>query len=222
MIIVIDGTKEAFLSKNAVDKFKTYVKTNFNNLNMEELHNKYIKKEYRLDLTTNTDEQAVFKVIDLVENQKEENKKMLRAKLKLLTGRANVYNNRANSDIPDEILREYTKLKSMSKVPIPEPSEIFAKPDEFKPMIKLVLKNSMINKLGSKHPYVRYFTLLAQHLNISSDDDDDILNTNNIQPTQTTQTIQPTQLPNNIEELMKQAGTMESSLNDEDTDTEED
>jgi hypothetical protein len=166
MIVNVEGIKEHFVSKSAIDKFKLFVKTNINDLNMEEINKKYIKPEYKLEILSKTDEEIKFKTINLGELQNIENKKMLKAKLKLLTGKANVYSPKANVSVPPDILKEYGKLKNMSKMPIPEPGEICANKEEYKPIIQMVLGNDMMKTLGNKHPYKRYFTLLAEHLGL--------------------------------------------------------
>ncbi len=166
MIVNLEGIKEHFISKSGIDKFKTFVKNNTNDLNMEEINRKYIKPEYKLEILSKTDNEIKFKTINLVELQSIEHKKMLKAKLKLLTGKSNVYSPKANVSVPPDILKEYAKLKNMSKMPIPEPGEICANKEEYKPIIQMVLGNDMMKTLGNKHPYKRYFTLLAEHLGL--------------------------------------------------------
>jgi len=166
MIVNLEGIKEHFISKSGIDKFKTFVKNNINDLNMEEINKKYIKPEYKLEILSKTDDEIKFKTVNLVELQNIEHKKMLKAKLKLLTGKSNVYSPKANVSVPPDILKEYLKLKNMSKMPIPEPGEICANKEEYKPIIQMVLGNDMMKTLGNKHPYKRYFTLLAEHLGL--------------------------------------------------------
>ena len=207
MIVNIEGIKEHFVSKSAIDKFKTFVKSNIDNLNMEEINKKYIKPEYKLEIFSKTEDEIKFKSINLVDLQNIEHKKMLKAKLKLLTGKANVYSPKANVSVPADILKEYTKLKNMSKMPIPEPGEICANKEQYKPIIQMVLGNDMMKTLGNKHPYKRYFTLLAEHLGLE-------ININ---------------INNNIEELVANSGPVKitddiktSDLHDNDTDTDSD
>ena len=58
------------------------------------------------------------------------------------------------------------KLKKISKMPIPEPNEIFANPEQYKPVISMLLQNNMMNQLKSDHPYVRYFKLIAEKIGV--------------------------------------------------------
>ena len=154
----------------------------------------------------------------------------LKAKLKMMR------NNRTNSDyhkaksnknVTDEILNEYIKLKKISKVPIPEPAEILDHPEEYTPVISSVLQNSMMKQLGSAHPYVRYFKLLAEKLGID---------TNPLpMPTQDfTNPTSKTSLPSNINNIMNMAGPIHNPItnikgnninninSNQDTDSEED
>ena len=125
-----------------------------------------MKPEYKLEIFSKTENEIKFKSINLVDLQNIEHKKMLKAKLKLLTGKTNVYSTNPNVSVPADILKEYVKLKNMSKMPIPEPGEICANKEEYKPIIQMVLGNDMMKTLGNKHPYKKYFTLLAEHLGL--------------------------------------------------------
>jgi len=102
-------------------------------------------------------------------SEKEQKRKMLKAKINMMRqDRTNsVYHRaRANENVSSEILSEYMKLKQISKMPIPEPNEILANPEEYKPVIAMVLQNSMMKQLSSSHPYVRYFRLIAEKLGV--------------------------------------------------------
>jgi hypothetical protein len=166
--VYVDGDKTGFNSKSAVDKFKQSVKQ-ADDINVVELANKYINKLYKLELVKKTDSEVRFNLTKLEVVANNDKRDLLRAKLNLMK------NNRTNSDlhrartsevVPEEILREYTKLKRMSKMPVPEPSEVLSKPDEYKQMLAMVLGNEMMQKLGQTHPYVRYFKLLAEKLGV--------------------------------------------------------
>jgi hypothetical protein len=70
--------------------------------------------------------------------------------------------------LDNDIIIEYSKIIRMFKFAsnIPSPKDIFAKPNEYKEAINFVMNdsNSMIGKLPSSHPYVRYFTLLKEKM----------------------------------------------------------
>ena len=182
--IHIEGDKLGFNSKMAIDKFKLAVKAAVKlntNFNLAELSNKYIKPEFSITLVDSDEsnikfciKQQIQKLVALhktkEDEEKEKKKELIRAKINLLKQeRTNSGIRKAKQDnnVSDEILNEYTKLKKIIKMPIPEPSEILSKPDEYKPLISMVLGNSMMKKFGSSHPYVKYFKLLAEKLGVT-------------------------------------------------------
>lgn len=177
--VFIDGDKSAFVSKAAVDKFKQAVKST-QSVNLSDLVNKYVKPEFSLELLSGEDGEWKFRVVtkQVVKQNKpqrektesEQRRELLRAKLNLMaSARTNKDYRKAKSagNVDHEILVEYQKLIKMTKMPIPEPSEILAKPDEYRPIISAVLGNQMMKQQKS-HPYVRYFTLIAEKLGIGS------------------------------------------------------
>jgi len=175
--VIIEGDKTGFNSKNAVDKFKQEIKLN-NNFDLNELIKKYVKTGFLLELVEKTDNSYKFKIdkenseVEKKEPQlsdKELQRKVLKAKINLMRqDRTNsVYHKaKVNDNVPAEILNEYMKLKKISKMSIPEPNEILSHPEEYKSIVGMVLQNSMMNKLGSNHPYVRYFKLIADKLGV--------------------------------------------------------
>ena len=94
----------------------------------------------------------------------------------------------------------------MSKMPIPEPGEICANKEEYKPIIQMVLGNDMMKTLGNKHPYKRYFTLLAEHLGLE-------INNNNHTNEELVANSGPVKITDNIKT---------SNLHNNDTDTDSD
>lgn len=219
----IDGDKTGFNSKIAIDKFKKSVKTN-NNINIDELKNKYIKNDYNLDLINKTDTEIKFKLypklINNITNNEEDKKRkreMLKQKIKMLSNnRTNVGYDIAKNDnnVSDELLKLYNKLVKISKLPIPNPAEVLKNPDQYKTMISMILGNKMMKQLGKTHPYVKYFTLLGLELGI------DI----NQQPEITSPQLTPPKLPSNINDVMKMAGPIDikgNKINNDDTDTED-
>jgi hypothetical protein len=199
--VYIEGNKEGFNSKIAIDKFKITVKKmdeKDGKIIIEDL-GKYIKPEFKLELINYdlSDNKIIFKIVEKTKIIKEDNKKMLKEKIK------NMKKNRTNSDyhkaknnenVTDEILKEYNNLKKISKMPVPEPSEILSNPDQYKPLLNMVLNNQMINQIGTKHPYIKYFKLISDKLNMSS---------------------------NTIPDVESQITTNKISNNDDDTDEED-
>jgi hypothetical protein len=172
--VFIEGDKSAFVSKSAVDKFKQAIKTN-PLYNLSELVSKYVKPGFNIELLSDNNMEWKFQIINkpVIKQQKEktereQRREVLRAKLNLMA------NTRTNSDywkaksagnVDNEILVQYQKLKKMTKMPIPEPSEILANPVEYKPIIASVLGNPLM-KQQKTHPYVKYFTLIAEKLGL--------------------------------------------------------
>ena len=184
--VIVEGDKSGFNSKNAVDKFKQAVKSS-DSFDLSELTKKYVKSGFVLEQVEKTDNSYKFMIGE--ENstkqepevstkqepevpqlsEKEQKRQMLKAKINLMhQDRTNsVYHKaKTNNNVSSEILNEYMKLKQISKMPVPEPNEIFAHPEEYKPIISMVLQNSMMKQLGSTHPYVRYFKLIAEKLGV--------------------------------------------------------
>jgi len=173
--IFIEGDKTAFNSKIAVDKFKKTLKDIIANggiINLEELQKKYVKSTYKLEMN-NDDKDIIIKILEqnkepILEQNKEQNKRILKDRLKEMSNnRTNITYHRAKNDenISDEILKEYLKLKKISHMPVPEPSEIFKNPEEFKPLFNMILNPLMTAKIGTSHPYIKYFKLIADKLN---------------------------------------------------------
>jgi hypothetical protein len=171
--VFIDGDKSAFVSKAAVDKFKQSIKVNPES-NLSDLVSKYVKSEYNLEHVSSDNNEYKYKVsIKPVKKQtkelteREKRHQLLKAKLNLMANaRTNCDYHKAKSagNVDNEILIEYQKLKSMTKMAIPEPSEILANPEQYRPMLSMVLSNSMMKQHGSSHPYVKYFKLLAEKI----------------------------------------------------------
>ena len=228
--VFIDGDKSAFVSKAAVDKFKQSIKTN-SEANLSDLVTKFVKPEYNLELVSSENNEYKYKVIvksvnkqanvQREKSESEQRRELLRAKVKLMANartNSDYYKAKSAGNVDNEILVEYQKLKKMTKMAIPEPSEILANPEQYKPMLSMVLSNPMMRQHGSSHPYVRYFKLLAEKIGAT-----EILPI----PTQNFGSSSPS----SMEEMMKTSNPVEikqvsgNSLNvineDADTDTED-
>jgi hypothetical protein len=185
--VFIEGDKIGFNSKMAIEKFKTCVKKmdeTKSELNLEELQKKYIKPEFKLEIIKYDPciKDIIIKIS--INNKYEENRKVLKEKIKLLKKdrtNSDYHKAKQNENVSDEILKEYNNLKKMTKMPVPDPSEILSNPEQYKPILSMVLNNKMINKMGVNHPYIKYFKLIAQKLNIQpeldSEPEPDIKNT---------------------------------------------
>jgi hypothetical protein len=168
----INGDKSGFNSKAAVDKFKVAVKTILeknDEFNIEELNTRFINSNFTLTLEKKDATTVHATVVKKQQQTNNDNRDLLKAKINLMR------KNRTNSDyykaksgnVPEDIMEEYTKLKKISKMPVPEPSEILENPEQYKPMLAMVLGNTMMKQLSQSHPYVRYFKLLAEKLGVT-------------------------------------------------------
>lgn len=177
--VFIEGNKEGFNSKMAVEKFKTSVKKmdmESGKLNLEELQKKYIKPEYKLELVKHelTDQNIIVK-LSLVEKpiDKDSNKKLLKEKLKTMKKNRNkfdYYKVNDDDEASNDIFKEYINLKKTCKLPVPEPNEILSNPEQYRPLLNMILNNKMMNQMGANHPYIRYFRLIANKLNFQNGD----------------------------------------------------
>lgn len=199
--VQIDGYKNYFNSKTALDKFKQAVKSN-NNFDLLELSKRFVREGYQLELVSSSESGYKFNVKQQVEDKPKTDKRrdILRAKIYNMSQmRTNAFYQKAksSSNVPEDILSEYKKLIKISKVPIPEPSEILDNPDQYKPIVSMVLGNSMMKTLPQSHPYVKYFKLLAKQLGA-----EEPLPV----PTKNFLGDQNMQIPNNLEQMINMAG----------------
>ena len=171
--VVIECGKEGFVSKAAIEKFKKTVK-NDNSVSEDSLK-QYVKNDYNLLKVEETDDTIRYMLTKKDVNPTVDKKTLLQYKLRDMKNRRTNYTFKKINvlqNVPEEILEEYTKLQKFKiNIPIPEPSEILSKPDEYKPIVAMVLGNQYMKTLGKSHPYVRYFTLLAKHLGLETRDE---------------------------------------------------
>jgi len=229
--VQIDGDKNGFNSKSAIAKFKQVVKTN-NNFDLVELSKKFIKQGYQLVQLSNSNQCYKFDIrLDssqppnpIVKNKEksesQDKRELLKAKIKSMNQmRNNSYYHKAktSSNVPEDILSEYKKLMKISKMPIPEPSEILANPDQYKPIVSMVLGNSMMKSLPQSHPYIKYFKLLAKQIGA-----EEVLPI----PTKNFLNNENVQIPSNLDQMISMSGSVTDikgnvMSKDEDTDSED-
>ena len=231
--VFIEGDKNGFNTKNSIDRFKKKIKVN-NNFNIDELIKEFIKIDYNLELIEKNDELIKFNITKkekIINKDINDVKQELRNKLKnIIKSKSNrINNNNKNINIPEEITKEYIKLTKLNinNNSIPSPHDVFSKKEEYKMSIPLILNNPQIKKLPQSHPYLKYFKLLAKHLDISND------NNLNISP-DILNNLNNFQLPDNIQSLINKSGSINNAIDNiignmnkkeniskEDTDTEE-
>lgn len=179
MNVYIEGDKSGFNSKIAVTKFKDLVKSS-NEISVEELSKRFIKTDYNLELLSKDNSNIKFKLslkqqllTELHQVQEQEKKQIDTSKRELLRNKIrNMSQNRSNSDfrkvknhdfVPDNIMKEYLKLKQASPVPIPEPWTVIENPEEYRTMIGMLLGNKMVHN----NPFLKYFKLLGERIGVT-------------------------------------------------------
>ena len=156
MNVFIEGDKNAFSSKSAIIKFKDYVKKNII-FNIEDLQNKYINYNYKLELIEKTDEKIIFNTTIKEIINKVNNKKIIKNKIN------DMKLSRIKSDDSD-IFNLYNKLKKLnSNIPLPSPDDIKKEPEKYKPIVSAIT-TTLNKKLGSNNNYIKYFKLLNAEL----------------------------------------------------------
>jgi hypothetical protein len=172
--IHILGDKTSFYSKSCLNKFKLLMKTKYNNY--KSIYYQFIKPDYNIELIEETETDIKFNIIKQTIVDNNPNKELLKNKLKMLKRKTK---STKSSDIPDDITKQYNDLKKLiPNIPIPEPTEILSDPTKYKEIISGVLNNSITQKLGQNHPYIKYFKSL---LKIINQNNNNINNNNNLQ-----------------------------------------
>jgi hypothetical protein len=171
----VDGDKSGFLSKNAVERFKSWVKNNSTH-NLNEASKNFLKEDFMFELASYENNTYRFKVVSKPknENNMELKKKMLKEKIKIMRNqRTNIgyYKAKMNPDVSDDILKEYSKLtRAGANVPIPEPSEILSNPEQYKPFLQMMLSNKFGKQMGGNNPYFKYIKMLAEKIGLKAND----------------------------------------------------
>jgi hypothetical protein len=218
--VFIDGDKSNFISKLSINKFKQKVKqSDFQLDDLNNISSLYLKPKYLFHFISHENNDYKFEIIKkpkdfdkpkpkpTVEGEVDDKTKLrelMRSKINIMT------KNRTNHDyhkaklsgkVDDEILEEYNKLKKVSKIHVPDPYEVINDPEQYKPIISMVLNNDIMNTLGKTHSYVKYFTLLANKIGATP-----MLNPPTAPiPTQDF-TNNTAQLPANFNDIVKMAG----------------
>lgn len=169
--VFIEGDLDGFRSANAKQKFKNLVRTKVKEQSeLSSLGDQYIKEGYQMTFVSNENNKVRFNLTkkEVPTNDLDSKRQMLRAKLNMMrNNRTNVEYQRAKNDenVSSDILNAYMTAKKVCKIPIPEPREILAHPEEHKQLIQMVLSNPVFSN-NSNHPYIRYFKLLGDKLGV--------------------------------------------------------
>lgn len=211
MNIFIDGERSLFLSKTAVDRFKTDVKKqdtqNFDHIDSS----KYLVEGYTFDITKK-ENNITAKICNIVELQKENKHKELRQRLKNAQrcrgGEQYKQLDSLKRTIPDKIFKSYVNLiKNYGVNNIPSPLEVIENPDKFRTQISTVTGTSkqVSNDVKLSNAIKQYFASLGKFLcidpaNLSLESEPDIVFDN---------------VPNQMQHVER------IKINEDDTDTED-
>ncbi len=95
-----------------------------------------------------------------------------------------------------------------AKIPVPDPYQVINDPEQYKPIISMVLNNDIMNTLGKTHSYVKYFTLLANKIGATP-----MLNPPTAPIPTHDFTNNAAQLPANFNDIVKMAGPSQDPIN---------
>lgn len=211
--VYIDETyKTFFLSKSGVDSFKKFIKLN-KEYDLVFLSSKYLKSHHVFEITEQTEKLIKFKIIKVKEPENiKENVEKIKQKIKQIRAqRLNIVN---KDNVPSEIFNEYTKLKKLGgNLPIPSPSEVLKNPDQYRVMISMALKNELVKKIPSNHPYIKYFKLLAKEIGFV-----DV--TNELTELNNSGILQKIEQTKQLPQYLNESETKNQDLNDDDTEEE--
>ena len=173
--VFIEGDKSFFSSKGAVDRFKRDLK----NDDKEKLEkNDYFKEDWTYQVLSNENNEIKVKLVnnkDLKSGNQprtldcDERRQMLKLKIKQMRGNRcspNQMKIKMKGNVPDELASLYIELKkNKNNISLPDPSEVLAKPDEYKNVIFTMIQSfGLFN--GQNNPVINYYRLLAKHLGL--------------------------------------------------------
>jgi hypothetical protein len=183
MNVFIEGDRSLFLSKTAVDRFKTNVRETKPDMIDS---TKYLKEGYSFDITT-TENNITAKIVNNEEQMKENKRKELRTRLKTAQrcrgGDQYRQLDSLKRTIPDKIFKSYVNLiKNFGVNNIPSPLEVIENPDKFRTQISTVMGTTkpVSNDIRLSNAIKQYFASLGKFLciepsNISLGSEPDIL-----------------------------------------------
>jgi hypothetical protein len=197
MNVFIEGDRSWFLSKTAVDRFKTDIRgtqsDNFDSVDSS----KYLKEGYVFNITKN-DNNITAKICNSDELKAENKRKELKMRLKNAQrcrgGEQYKQLESLKRTIPDKIFKSYVNLiKTFGANNIPSPLEVIENPDKFRTQISTVMGTTkpVSNDMRLSNAIKQYFSSLGKFLciepaNLSLEDKQDIV-FNNAPPKSTHQ-----------------------------------
>ena len=200
MNVFIEGDRSLFVSKTAVDRFKTEIR----NVKPDMIDStKYLKEGYSFDITTN-ENNITAKIVNneekLKENKRKELKTRLRTAQRCRGGEQYKQLDSLKRTIPDKIFKSYVNLvKNFGVTNIPSPLEVIENPDKFKTQISTIIGTTkpVSNDIRLSNAIKQYFTSLGNFFcvepsNITMDSRPDIVFDN----TPPKQTFEKINMPN--------------------------
>jgi hypothetical protein len=186
MNVFIEGDRSLFLSKSAVDRFKSDVKgSNSDNFDSVD-SSKYLKEGYVFNITKN-ESNINAKICNSEEIKNENKRKELRMRLKnsqrCRGGEQYKQLESLKRTVPDKIFKSYVNLiKNYGVNNIPSPLEVIENPDKFRTQISTVIGSTkpVSNDVRLSNAIKQYFASLGKFLciepsNISLGSEPDIV-----------------------------------------------
>jgi hypothetical protein len=165
MNVFIEGDRSLFVSKTAVDRFKTEIR----NVKPDMIDStKYLKEGYSFDITTN-ENNITAKIVNTEEQMKENKRKELKTRLRTAQrcrgGEQYKQLESLKRTIPDKIFKSYVNLiKNFGVNNIPSPLEVIENPDKFRTQISTVMGTTkpVSNDIRLSNAIKQYFTSLGK------------------------------------------------------------
>lgn len=168
--IHIEGDKNAFISKRSIDKFKDFIKKDFqNNQNIQNInsYSKFLKDDFEFYLIEikdkdvkigirNTDLNKKKKYLELKLNELRQ-KRMSNQQINYIKEKT-IKKNQDNQKIKN-VLNEYENVKKLTKNPILNPVDVYKNKEQYKEIIK-----ELIVTFGENNPFGRYYKLLLESI----------------------------------------------------------
>ena len=169
--VFINGDKELFLSKGAIQRFKTDLrKCDVKNINIED--GKYLNSGYIFDIHYK-DNNFNVNIITQDEYLRNERKKMLKNRLRQAqySRSVNIKKERDSlrRSVPDKLFKSYMNLMKQGNFNnIPSPKDVIDNPEKFEKQISLIMgENGMVSNDGKANNAIKkYFNSLGNFMGV--------------------------------------------------------
>jgi hypothetical protein len=172
MNVFIEGDRSLFLSKSAVDRFKSEIRGNKSD-NFDSVDSsKYLKEGYVFNITKN-ENNITAKICNSEEIKNENKRKELKMRLKNAQrcrgGEQYRQLESLKRTVPDKIFKSYVNLiKNYGVNNIPSPLEVIENPEKFRTQISTVTGSTkpVSNDVRLSNAIKQYFASLGKFLSI--------------------------------------------------------